>query len=54
MNNRSNRDTGEFYKIMNEFYGKGPDDEKHASPTKRLISLKNTTTDHKKVMANNI
>jgi hypothetical protein len=54
MHNRNNRDTGEFYKIMDEFYGKGPDDEKHASPTKRLINLKNSTTDHKKVMANNI
>lgn len=39
---------------MSEFYGKGPDDDKHASPTKRLISLKNSTSDHKKVMASNI
>lgn len=54
MNNRNQRDPEEFYKIMNEFYGKGPDDLKHDSPTKRLISHKNSTTDHKKVMASNI
>ena len=53
MNNRQTRDD-DFYKVFNEFYGKGPDDEKHASPTKRLISLKNSTSDHKKVMAGNI
>lgn len=28
-------------------------DEKHESPTKRLIQLKNTTSEHKKVMKNN-
>lgn len=28
--------------------------EKHSSPTRRLISHKNTTFDHKKVMHNNI
>lgn len=39
---------------MNEFYGRGPGDEKHSSPTKRLISLKNSTSDHKKVMSGNI
>lgn len=38
---------------MDEFYGRGPNDNKHSSPTKRLISLKNTTTDHKKVMNEN-
>lgn len=43
-----------FYQIMAETYGRGPDDEKHDSPTKRLISLKNSTFDHKKVMKNNI
>lgn len=30
------------------------DIEKHSSPTKRLIKHKNTTFEHKKVMANNI
>ena len=49
LNRRQNRDTNNFYDVMTEFYGKGPDDEKHASPTKRLISLKNSTTEHKKV-----
>lgn len=39
---------------MTEFYGKGEGDEKHASPTKRLISLKNSTSDNKKIMAGNI
>lgn len=39
---------------MNQFNGRGPEDEKHASPTKRLITLKNSTSDHKKVMATNI
>jgi hypothetical protein len=54
MNKRGERDTGTFYEIMQEYYGKGPDDEKHSSPTKRLISLKNTTFEHKKVMKDNI
>lgn len=54
MNNRHKRDTGDFYDIMSEYYGRGSEDEKHSSPTKRLISMKNSTFDHKKVMANNI
>ena len=55
MNNRHKREAGDdFYDVMNEYYGRGEDDEKHASPTKRLISLKNSTSDHKKVMAKNI
>eukprot|EP00347_Sterkiella_histriomuscorum_P023625 403333949 len=54
MNNRNNRDSDGFYTVMSEFYGKGPNDEKHDSPTKRLIQLKNSTSDHKKVMAGNI
>lgn len=36
---------------MNQYYGKGPDDERHESPTRRLISQKNTCFDHKKLMA---
>jgi alanine racemase len=31
-------------------YGKGPDDNKHKSPVKRLVTLKGTTVDHKSVM----
>lgn len=54
LENRNNRDSDGFYQVMNEFYGRGPGDEKHSSPTKRLISLKNSTSDHKKVMAGNI
>lgn len=54
MNRRQNRDTENFYQVMNEFYGKGPDDEKHVSPTKRLISLKNSTTEQKKVLYGNV
>jgi hypothetical protein len=49
LNRRNNRETDNFYTVMNEFYGRGPEDEKHVSPTKRLISLKNSTTEHKKV-----
>lgn len=54
INNRQARDSDGFYVIMNEYYGRGPEDEKHLSPTKRLISLKNSTFEHKKVMANKI
>lgn len=50
MNNRDKREQDGFYAIMQEFYGKGEDDEKHSSPTKRLITLKNSTVSHKKVM----
>ena len=39
---------------MGNYYGKGPDDEKHVSPTKRLIAMKNTTFDNKKVFKANI
>lgn len=38
---------------MSEYYD-NPLEEKHESPTKRLISHKNSTFEHKKVMANNI
>jgi hypothetical protein len=48
--NRSKRDADNLYTVIDEFHGKGPNDSKHSSPTKRLISLKNTTTTHKKVM----
>lgn len=46
--------TGNFYEVMEEYYWKGPGDEKHASPTKRLISLKNSATEHKKVLKDNV
>ena len=35
-------------------YGKGPDDERHRSPTKRLITLKNSTFEGKQLMSDNI
>ena len=55
MDNRANRnDTNDFYELIQEFYGKGEGDEKHKSPTKRLISLKNSTSDHKQLMKSNI
>jgi hypothetical protein len=39
---------------MEHYYWKGPGDERHSSPTKRLISLKNSTTEHKKVLKNTV
>jgi len=32
-----------FEQAMESFYEKGPDDQRHSSPTKRLISHKNTS-----------
>lgn len=47
---KANRDHGDdFYATYQEMYGKGKDDNKHRSPTKRLVKLKDTTVDHKKV-----
>jgi hypothetical protein len=52
---REKRDTnGEFYKVMNEYYGNTDRPEKHQSPTKRLVTLKNSTQEHKKAMKDNI
>jgi len=42
--------TGNFYEVMEEYYWKGKGDERHVSPTKRLISLKNSTTELKKAL----
>ena len=53
MNNRQKRDKDGFYVVMDEYYGVGSS-EKHESPTKRLISLKNSTSEHKKIMKNQI
>ena len=39
-----------FYKVMDEFYGRTEDDQKHKSPTKRLIAHKDTAVEHKKVL----
>jgi hypothetical protein len=39
---------------MDTYYQRGPDDTKHESPTKRLISMKNTAFEHKKVLNNNV
>ena len=36
---------------METYYWRGPGDEKHDSPTKRLISHKNSTTEHKKALS---
>lgn len=52
LDSRKDRDPDGFYQVMDEYYGRGGD-EKHLSPTKRLISMKNSTTDHKKVMKDN-
>ena len=46
--------TGNFYEVMEQYYWKGPGDERHTSPTKRLISLKNSTTEHKKLLKGNV
>jgi hypothetical protein len=43
----------DFYTIMGDFYNKG-DMNKHVSPTKRLISQKNSTWAHKEVIADNM
>lgn len=51
--NRERRDHESLYTVIDEFHGKGPNDSKHESPTKRLISLKNTTADHKVMMRDN-
>ena len=50
LQNRANNTTSNFYDVMNQYYWKGPGDEKHDSPTKRLISHKNSATEHKKVL----
>lgn len=39
---------GDFYKVMGE--RGSPEMKKHASPTKRLIQQKNSTSSHKKVL----
>jgi hypothetical protein len=39
---------------MEQYYWKGPNDERHTSPTKRLISLKNSTVEHKKVLKDTV
>jgi hypothetical protein len=45
-------DPNAFYVACADYYKDGAD--KHDSPTKRLISQKNTTVDHKKVFKQNI
>lgn len=48
---KQRREHGEdFYQTYQEMYLKGPDDEKHESPTKRFVHQKNTTVEHKAVM----
>jgi hypothetical protein len=39
---------------MDEFYGKGPNDKKHKSPTRRLIAHKDTVVEHKRVLNENV
>jgi hypothetical protein len=39
---------------MEEYYWKGPGDERHTSPTKRLISLKNSAVEHRKVLKDTV
>ena len=54
MSKREKDSTGNFYEVMEQYYWKGPGDERHASPTKRLISMKNSTTEHKKVLKDTV
>lgn len=55
VNSKREKDTtGNFYEVMEEYYWKGPGDERHTSPTKRLISLKNSAVEHKKALQGNI
>ena len=35
---------------MDQYYWKSPNDERYTSLTKRLISLKNSTVEHKKLL----
>lgn len=35
--NRQDRDPEAFYKMMQQVYGRGEEDERHESPTRRLI-----------------
>ena len=39
---------------MDQYYGKTDKDEKHASPTKRLIKHKNTAVENKKLLSQNV
>ncbi len=47
-------ETDNFYVCMDEYYGRGVNDKKHDSPTKRLMTMKNTACEHKKIMSENI
>ena len=40
----------DFYTIMGDFYNTG-DVKRHSSPTKRLISQKNSTWEHKELIS---
>lgn len=51
---RGEKDPNSFYQIMDQFYGRTADDEKHASPTKRLIQHKNTAFEQKKILNDNV
>jgi hypothetical protein len=42
----------DFYRMMNEFYSSNQ--QRHESPTLRLIQQKNSTVEHKNVMARNV
>lgn len=54
MKEREQRGTNNFYAIMSEMYGKGECDEKHESPTKRLVEQKNTAFENKKIIHDNV
>ncbi len=49
----TDRQMDDFYALMGDFYSKG-DMQRHASPTKRLISQKNSTWAHKEVLKDNM
>lgn len=48
------RNSGGIVIANDGMFQKGPDDEKHESPTKRLIQHKDSTFKHKKVMQDQI
>lgn len=56
MQNKEHHGDGDFSMVVNEQYlGQHfEENEKHSSPTKRLISHKNTTFKHKKVLKDNV
>lgn len=53
-NRKEKEQNGDFYEALNNYTYKEAGQEFHKSPTKRLIQHKNTTSNHKKIMKDNI